>query len=470
MPPSKGSVNESVATTGSGIGSDHGQSLSKKGKANPRDVPIEEHFHFPVVEKKQSSLRKLSFKSMRNSLKKFGRSKAMQKIYGGPHNPRDEQMVQDFRNLLLKEGQLPEKHDDYHTLLRFLRMRAFDMQKAKDMYLKMLKWRSDFNIDTIDKDFIFDEYADVKKFYPHGFHEVDRYGRPLYIERLGLLDLNSLLTVTTIERFLKYHIIEQEKTLYSRYPACSVAVKKHIASTTAILDVKGLGRNNFSKPARDLFMEIQKIDSNYYPETLHQLFIVNAGSGFRALWQVLKAFLEPRTVAKIHVLGSTYQSELVKAIDPRNLPNFLGGTCTCSEYGGCLLKDRGPWTNTEILDLLQAVVDKEPTLGIEETSNMAFDEALEDFDREQKFGGDATSSMVPDSGDAYSPARQTWDKEHGGLEQHAQTDYVTNILPHKVLALEVGYKEMKAILQRLLVKQEDLVRQIQQLKELAFPR
>jgi hypothetical protein len=26
------------------------------------------------------------------------------------------------------------------------------------------------------------------------------------------------------------------------------------------------GMSNFSKPARSLFMEIQKIDSNYYPE------------------------------------------------------------------------------------------------------------------------------------------------------------------------------------------------------------
>ncbi|KAF8380495.1 hypothetical protein HHK36_027982 [Tetracentron sinense] len=100
-------------------------------------------------------------------------------------------------------------------------------------------------------------------------------------------------------------------------------------------------------------MEIQKIDSNYYPETLHRLFIVNAGSGFRVLWNSLKVFLDAHTVAKIQVLGSNYQSNLVEIIDPSNLPTFLGGTCACSGYGGCLLSDKGPWNNPEITELLQ---------------------------------------------------------------------------------------------------------------------
>lgn len=90
------------------------------------------------------------------------------------------------------------------------------------------------------QDFVFEEYEEVKKCYPHGFHGVDKSGRPLYIERIGLVDLNALLKVTTVERFLKYHIMEQEKTLNLRYPACSLAAKRHIASTTAILDVKGV--------------------------------------------------------------------------------------------------------------------------------------------------------------------------------------------------------------------------------------
>lgn len=90
------------------------------------------------------------------------------------------------------------------------------------------------------KDFKFGELEAVKRCYPQGFHGVDRYGRPVYIERIGLVDLNSLLQATSIDRYIKYHITEQEKTLHLRYPACSLAAKKHIASTTMVLDVNGM--------------------------------------------------------------------------------------------------------------------------------------------------------------------------------------------------------------------------------------
>lgn len=80
----------------------------------------------------------------------------------------------------------------------------------------------------------------MKKHYPHGFHKVDKSGRPIYIERLGMVDLNAFSKATTIERYVKYHIKEQEKTLSLRYPACSIASEKHVYSTTTILDVSGL--------------------------------------------------------------------------------------------------------------------------------------------------------------------------------------------------------------------------------------
>ncbi|XVF13372.1 hypothetical protein REPUB_Repub08aG0202600 [Reevesia pubescens] len=328
----------------------------------PIHPPIENHFLLPPPpqegEKPSSSGLKsmLSFPlKVRDSLKRLGKSKSMELILEGTHDPKDEQIVHSFRELLFLEGQLPAKHNDYHTLLRFLRMRDFDLSKAKEMFLNYLRWRKDYGVDSIQKEFKFVELAEVKKCYPQGFHGVDRNGRPVYIERVGVVDLNALLQVTTIDRFVKYHVLEQEKTLNLRFPACSIAAKRHIASSTSILDVKGVGMSNFSKPARYLFMEIQKIDSNYYPETLNRLFIINAGSGFRMLWKVLKAFLDARTLTKIHVLGSNYLSNLIEVIDPSNLPAFLGGNCTCADYGGCLLSDKGPWNNPEITEMLQTV-------------------------------------------------------------------------------------------------------------------
>ncbi|GLJ27939.1 hypothetical protein SUGI_0548760 [Cryptomeria japonica] len=276
-------------------------------------------------------------------------------------DPKEQDMVHSFRKLLLENNLLPEKYDDYHTLLRFLHARKFDLVKTKEMWAIMLQWRKDFGADTIEQDFIFTEWEEVKKCYPHGYHGVDKHGRPVYIERIGKVDPNALMRITTMERYMKYHVQELEKSLKVRFPACSIAAKRHIDSTTAILDVTGVGLKNFTKAARDLIIEIQKIDGLNYPETLHTLLIVNASSGFKLLWNTIKAFLDPRTAAKIDVLGSQYQSKVFEIIDRSQLPEFLGGTCTCDGLGGCLFSDRGPWKDTKIRKKVMEGVPKSAT-------------------------------------------------------------------------------------------------------------
>eukprot|EP00249_Psilotum_nudum_P021595 c28166_g1_i3 orf=457-2055(-) len=261
----------------------------------------------------------------------------------------DQPAVQAFRQKLIAEGLLPAKHDDYHALLRFLRARKYDIDKAKAMWESMLQWRREYGADTIEKDFIFRELPEVKSCYPQGHHGVDKEGRPIYIERIGDIDHQKLAQITTIDRFLRYHVLEFEKTLNKRFPACSIAAKKHINSTTAILDVAGTGFKNLNKNSRDLIIGLQKIDGDNYPETLCHLYIINAGPGFKLLWNSIKGFLDPVTVSKISVLGTKYRNELLEVIDSSQLPDFLGGSCTCADEGGCLNSDKGPWKDPEVL-------------------------------------------------------------------------------------------------------------------------
>lgn len=301
------------------------------------------------------SLKKRALKAstkLSRSLKKKGKRKVEPRASSVSiedlRDAAEESEVDAFRKELIAKDLLPDRLDDYHMLLRFLKARKFEIEKAIHMWDEMLRWRQEFGTDTILEDFDFAELDDVVRYYPQGYHGVDKEGRPIYIERLGKAEPNKLMHITTVDRYVKYHVQEFERAFHEKFPACSIAAKRHICSTTTILDVNGVGFKNFSKTARDLLQNMQKIDGDYYPETLHQMYIVNAGHGFKLLWNSVRGFLDPKTSAKIHVLGTKFQSKLLEVIDASQLPDFLGGSCTCPGEGGCLRSNKGPWNDPYI--------------------------------------------------------------------------------------------------------------------------
>lgn len=205
------------------------------------------------------------------------------------------------------------------------------------------KWRSEFggNVDEMVKNFEYTEKPQVFEYYPQFYHKTDKDGRPLYIEKLGKIDLAKLRTITTDERMLENLVVEYEKLADPRLPACSRKAGYLLETCCTIFDAKGVGISNFGQVSGYL-QRASAISQNHYPERLGKLYIINAPWGFSTIFSVIKRFLDPVTVAKIHVLGSGYQKELLSQVPKENLPAEFGGTCKCAGAGGCELSDEGP--------------------------------------------------------------------------------------------------------------------------------
>lgn len=166
----------------------------------------------------------------------------------------------------------------------------------------------------------------------------------MYIEQMGKIDLAAMYKITTAERMLQNLAVEYEKMADPRLPACSRKANQLLETSCSILDMKGVGIGKV--PSVYAYVkQASAISQNYYPERLGKMYLINAPWGFSTVFSVVKGWLDPVTVEKIHVLGGGYKSELLKQVPEENLPVALGGTCNCP--GGCAMSDVGPWNDPQ---------------------------------------------------------------------------------------------------------------------------
>ena len=123
------------------------------------------------------------------------------------------------------------------------------------MFQDFLAWRIKNGVDLITDTFTSSEVAialKVQEIYPHNFHKVDKEGLPIYIERMGMIEIDRLFELTTEENVYREFIHNTELSIKLRFPVCSELYDKKVETDFAILDLQGLGMKHFNKRTKNM--------------------------------------------------------------------------------------------------------------------------------------------------------------------------------------------------------------------------
>ncbi|KAF9805409.1 hypothetical protein SFRURICE_018300, partial [Spodoptera frugiperda] len=247
------------------------------------------------------------------------------KRYLGELSPMQESRLLQLRKWIadLQKGKVPSDT----TLLRFLRARDFNVEKAREMLSQSLLWRKKHQVDRILSEY---ETPDVvKQYFPGGWHHHDKDGRPLYILRLGQMDVKGLLKSIGEDGLLKLtlHVCEEGLKLLEE---ATNASERAVQSWCLLVDLDGLNMRHLWRPGVRALLRIITIVEANYPETMGRVLIVRAPRVFPILWTIVSTFIDENTRSKFLFYGGKDYLQpggLLDYIPKELIPDFLGGPC-----------------------------------------------------------------------------------------------------------------------------------------------
>ncbi|QSS51097.1 CRAL/TRIO domain-containing protein [Histoplasma capsulatum var. duboisii H88] len=213
-------------------------------------------------------------------------------------------------------------------LLRFLRARKWDVQKALVMLISTLRWRSQEW--KVDDEIVFKGEA--------AFHENSKSDDPikkkegedmLHMLRIGeaycrgkdKLGRPICYTNVRLHRIGAYCQSAIEKNIIFQIETCRLMLDSRIDAAVIVFDMTDFGLANMDYiPVKFI---IKCFEANY-PESLGAILVHKAPWIFSSFWAIIKAWLDPVVASKVH-FTSNYQ-ELENFIAKESIPRGLGGS------------------------------------------------------------------------------------------------------------------------------------------------
>lgn len=230
---------------------------------------------------------------------------------------------------LLLEGfpMTPEQLNDAH-LIRWLRARSLDVDKAYHMLRLSLKWRRDSQVDTILQNFTLP--PDVQKTLPFANLGVcPKTGYPVQLIPTGRHDSRSLLEKYGVEECLKFQIYSCE-SLMVILRKVSEEQGRPVTKLIQIIDFEGFSlRQITSKLTREFIFKSQYILNENYPEMLHYACVLNAPRIFYLVFNLVKPLIPKTTLDKVEIFGALevtkWRDHLGEKVPLELVPPHWGG-------------------------------------------------------------------------------------------------------------------------------------------------
>ncbi|XP_056442912.1 SEC14-like protein 1 isoform X1 [Gadus chalcogrammus] len=257
------------------------------------------------------------------------------KRYLGDLTPLQESCLIRLRKWLQEthKGKIPK---DQH-ILRFLRARDFNMDKARELLCQSLTWRKQHQVDYLLETWTSPQV--LHDYYTGDWHHHDRDGRPLYVLRLGQMDTKGLVRALGEESLLR-HVLSINEEGLRRCEENTKVFGRPISCWTCLVDLEGLNMRHLWRPGVKALLRIIEVVEANYPETLGRLLILRAPRVFPVLWTLVSPFIDENTRKKFLIYaGNDYQGPggLLDYIDKDIIPDFLGGECMCEVPEGGLV-------------------------------------------------------------------------------------------------------------------------------------
>lgn len=239
----------------------------------------------------------------------------------------------EFQNTVYSFGDI---EGEAWCLTRWLRARKFNY----DDVITMVEEATEVRSAARERDFYPDPVealgCDPSVFmaqYPQLYHGHAKNGCPVFISKPGVLNVDGMECITTLDGILKFHWYIMMHDYKNRLLKHKEEHPDFINfQCVCVIDLAHLSASQLNQRAMNIIKTQTAIDSVCFPETMNRTLVINAPVFFSLTWNIIKAWIDPRTAGKIELISSrkSWEKRLREIVDEEQLPSDYGGKGTAT--------------------------------------------------------------------------------------------------------------------------------------------